>query len=275
MNTVRINGGNDLLIRDCGNFSLAQTLDCGQAFRWERTEDGHLRGGAASRPLELYECDDGIVLVGVSDNDFNDFWYGYFDLGRDYGSIISAISDNEILKVAGNMSSGIRILKQDPWEAVCSFIISQNNNIPRIKGIVRRLCESFGESNDGFYGFPTAKRIAALNESDLATLRCGFRARYILDAARKYSAGEINEDILTNGDIELARAELQKITGVGPKVADCALLYGYGRVDAFPRDVWIKRAMERFFDGKLPPSAEPWAGIVQQYIFVYIRSLGE
>lgn len=254
------------------SFDLPHTLDCGQAFRWEEKEDGRWKGTAYGRYLELEKLGDGtVVLYNVTQEDFSNIWRGYFDLDRDYEKIIKIISENETLKNAAEYSYGIRILNQEPWETLCSFIISQNNNIKRIKGIISRLCENFGEDKGGFYAFPSAEKIAALTVEDLAPLRSGFRAKYILDAARKVSSGEVKLDALRNMPTDDARAELMKITGVGPKVADCVLLFSLGHIDAFPKDVWIKRAMETLFGGELPEIAKPYAGIAQQYIFFYAR----
>ena len=161
---------------------------------------------------------------------------------------------------------------QEPWETLCSFIISQNNNIPRIKGIIDRLCMNFGENQNGVYTFPSANIIAKLSLEDLSVLRSGFRAKYILDAAKKVSSGEIDLDTLKSMDIDSARQELMKIKGVGPKVADCTLLFALEHIEAFPKDVWIKRAMEKLFGGQLPECAVPYAGIVQEYIFYYART---
>lgn len=263
---------NNTYIYGLDGFDLPHTLDCGQAFRWEEKENGNWQGVAFNRYLELGKQPDGtVVLYNTTQEDFNSVWCDYFDLNRDYGAIIKAISGNEILNTAAEFGSGIRVLNQEPWETLCSFIISQNNNIKRIKGIISRLCENFGEKRDGYYTFPTAQKIAALTLDDLAVLRSGFRAKYILDAARKVSGGEVNLSELCHMPVDEARNELMKITGVGPKVADCALLFSHKHIDAFPKDVWIKRAMEVLFGGELPPEAVPYAGIVQQYIFFYAR----
>lgn len=152
------------------------------------------------------------------------------------------------------------------------FIISQNNNIPRIKGIVERLCRTFGQplKNDD-YGFPSPRDLAGLDESALSPLRCGWRAGYILDAARRVYSGEIKLDEVAAMPIDKARKTLMLIRGVGPKVAECVLLYGMGRYQAFPLDVWMKRAMSNLFPDLSPHSFGKYAGIAQQYIFHYIR----
>lgn len=261
-----------IYIENIANFDLSQTLDCGQAFRWSQNENGIWHGIAAGKYIELFEKDGAIIITGSNKDDFETFWRHYLDLDRDYANIIKNISSNETVKIAANYSHGIRILNQDPWEALCSFIISQNNNIPRIKGIIERLCENFGEKTANGYAFPSAKKIASLTAEDLAPIRSGFRAKYIIDAACKVASGEIVLEELKTCDFDCAREKLMTIKGVGPKVADCVLLFGLGHIEAFPRDVWIKRAMTELFDGELPECAVPYAGIVQQYIFYYIRN---
>lgn len=263
---------NNAYITLSDNFDLPQTLDCGQAFRWEPVTDTRWRGIAHGKYLELEKLSsEQIVLYNTTQNDFQDIWKDYFDLERDYSAIITSISRNEVLKTAAQYGSGIRVLNQEPWETLCSFIISQNNNIKRIKGIISRLCENFGEKTEGGYTFPAPEKLASLNVEDLAELRAGFRAKYIIDAAKKVASGEVNLSALKNLPTDCARTELMKIKGVGPKVADCALLFSHKHISAFPKDIWIKRAMQVLFDGELPEVAEPYAGIVQQYIFFYAR----
>lgn len=270
MKIIQRNGNIEL--HEASNFILSETLDCGQAFRWQEISPNLWQGVAFGKLLKIGSQEDVITLYDTSKEDFELIWREYFDLDRNYGEILSVLSQNEVLKAAGEFAGGIRILKQDPWEALCSFIISQNNNIPRIKGIVERICENFGDKiSEGIYSFPTAEKIAALSLDDLAVLRSGFRAKYILDAAKKVSSGEISLDALKSMPIDLARAELIKIYGVGEKVADCTLLFGLSHIEAFPKDVWIKRAVTKLFDGALPECANPYAGIAQQYIFHYAR----
>lgn len=263
---------NNVYINGVSDFDLPHTLDCGQAFRWEEKQEGIWCGVAYNKYLELEKKADGtVILYNTSKADFENLWCDYFDLNRNYNEIISAISGNEILKSAAEFGKGIRVLNQEPWETLCSFIISQNNNIKRIKGIISRLCENFGDNMGEYYTFPTAEKIATLTLEDLQILRSGFRAKYILDAATKVANGEIDLYNLKNLTVDEARAELMKIKGVGPKVADCALLFSHRHTEAFPKDVWIKRAMQVLFNGDLPKEAVPYAGIVQQYIFFYAR----
>lgn len=263
---------NNAYITLSDSFDLPHTLDCGQAFRWEEGKNGRWRGVAYGKILELQRLENGtVVLYNTDEAEFESIWRHYFDLDRDYGSIIKIISENEALKKAAEYSYGIRILNQEPWETLCSFIISQNNNIKRIKGIISRLCENFGEDIGGFYTFPTAEKISKLTLDDLSVLRSGFRAKYILDAANKVASGEISLDALKKPSTDDARDILMQIKGVGPKVADCVLLFSLEHLDAFPKDVWIKRATEALFGGELPECARPYAGIAQQYIFFYAR----
>ncbi len=258
-------------IKNVDNFDLAQTLDCGQAFRWHENSDGSWSGIAYGKYITVSKKDNTVFIHNTTKDEFNGIWRTYFDFDRDYSGIIRAVSDNETVKKVARFSSGIRVLNQEPFETLCSFIISQNNNIPRIKGIIERLCENFGEKINGGYTFPTAGRLASLTLEDLAVLRAGFRAKYILDAAKKVSGGEIVLEDLIGIDTAKARNTLLKINGVGPKVADCTLLFSLHHITAFPQDVWIKKAMAELFNGTLPESSKPFAGIVQQYIFYYMR----
>ena len=262
----------NMYISGVGDLDLPHTLDCGQAFRWAERENGRWCGVAYGRYLELEKNGSNeLVLYGTQPDEVENLWRGYFDLDRDYDAVIKSLSRNDTLRRAAEYSYGIRILNQEPWETLCSFIISQNNNIKRIKGIIARLCENFGENRGGYFTFPSAERVAALELDDLAVLRSGFRAKYILDAAKKVSSGETDLERLKEIPTDEAREQLMKIKGVGPKVADCVLLFSLNHTDAFPKDVWIKRAMQALFGGELPECAAEYAGIAQQYIFFYAR----
>lgn len=267
-----IQNGSNVNIIGIENFDLRETLDCGQAFRWREIDDENWEGIALGRYLKITLKNKVVTLHDCTVSEYEEKWRSYFDFDRNYSEIIEIISQDPTLKIAAEKNSGIRILKQDTWETLCSFIISQNNNIPRIKGIVERLCENFGDKlPNGGYTFPSAEKISGLEPEELAPIRSGFRARYIIDGARKYITREIDLDLIRTADIDLARAELMKITGVGIKVADCTLLFGFARIDALPKDVWIKRAIEEYFNGKFPECAKGYEGIAQQYLFNYIR----
>lgn len=254
------------------DLDLAQTLDCGQSFRWTEREDGSFTGIAFGKSVTVRLDENTLYIENTNKADFENIWYDYFDLSLDYGKIREEISKlHPVLCEAAKYAPGIRILRQEPYEALCTFIISQNNNIKRIKGIVQRLCENFGEKIDGGYAFPTAENMARLTPDDLAPLRAGFRNRYLVDAAQKVASGEVDLEKCRNCDYDEARAELMKITGVGVKVADCTLLFGLHRIEAFPVDVWMKRAMEKLFPDMKPDDFGEYAGIAQQYIFHYSR----
>ena len=271
MNNITYKNGN-VYIDDVKNFDLAMTLDCGQAFRWKE-DNGVWSGVAFGKRLKISKENESIVFFDTSKEDFENIWSDYFDFSRDYGKIIDDIKSDEILKKASDFGYGIRILNQEPFETLCSFIISQNNNIPRIKGIIDRLCKKYGQKiDDDLYSFPDAETLSKLTVDDLSDIRMGFRAKYIIDASQKVASGEVNLSDLFSLDTDTARTELMKIKGVGPKVADCTLLFSLKHFDAFPKDVWIKRAVEVLFPQGLPECANGYKGIVQQYIFYYSRS---
>lgn len=255
------------------DLDLEQTLDCGQSFRWKKQDDGSFKGVAYNKSVVMDLQGEDLYIHNATVEDFSKIWKNYLDLDLDYGKIRKEISKiHPVLNDASKYAPGIRILQQEPYEALCTFIISQNNNIKRIKGIVERLCENFGEKlPDGEYAFPTAEKLAQLTEEDLAPLRAGFRNKYIIDGAKKVASGEVNLEICKTLPYEEARAELMKIKGVGVKVADCTLLFGMHRIEAFPIDVWMRRAMDKLFPNMKAEDFGKYAGIAQQYIFHYSR----
>jgi N-glycosylase/DNA lyase len=261
-----------IIAMDVDAFDPDVTFDCGQCFRWNRRGDGAWSGVAYGHPLTVKKDGGRLLLEGADEKSFELIFRRYFDLDRDYDEVRERLSHDPTLAAAIGFAPGIRILRQEPWEALCSFIISQNNNIPRIKGIVSRLCENFGdEIAPGEYAFPPAGRLAGLSAEELSPLRSGFRAKYILDAARRVSGGEIDFEALCEMPLDAARKMLMAIKGVGPKVADCALLFGCGRLDAFPVDVWIKRVLARFYPDGFPQEYMNYGGIAQQFLFHYAR----
>ncbi|MGN1089785.1 MAG: DNA glycosylase [Huintestinicola sp.] len=253
------------------HLSLDETLDCGQAFRWEavpsdcfRTYKGFFKG----LPLTVSETEYGkgeFLFHNVSEEDFLNIWLDYFDLNTDYGELKRRFSEDETLSRACDFAGGIRILKQDAEECLISFILSQNNNIPRIKGIIGRLCEMYG-------GFPDFEQLRGVTAEELAPLRAGFRAKYIEDCVKRVTGGElVIADIVKMPTAEAQKA-LMTVKGIGPKVAMCVLLFGMYKTDAYPVDVWIKRVNERFYPNGLPQCVKGVEGIAQQYLFHYIRN---
>ncbi|HBL40803.1 MAG TPA: 8-oxoguanine DNA glycosylase [Ruminococcaceae bacterium] len=263
-----------LLLKNCSHFDPALSCDCGQAFRWRCDENGRWHGIASGHRLSFQLTDNGDVrFYDTTEEEFCAFWVAYFDLNRDYETVCSRLKSDKALSDAILFCPGIHILRQDPWEALCSFILSQNNNIPRIKGIIERLCEHFGEKlAPSCFSFPSAERIASLSVTELSVLRAGFRAKYVLDAARKVTNGTVDFLKIERSDLETGREELKKIIGVGAKVAECVLLYGFGKMQAFPVDVWVRRIMAELYPNGLPACVRGNEGIAQQYLFHWKRN---
>jgi len=267
---------NEIEITDILDFDLKKTFECGQCFRWNADDSGVYAGVAFGRAIKLRNCGNSVYIT-CTEKDFDSVWFNYFDLDRDYSGIREKLCIDEFMRSATEYGRGIRILRQDKWEALCSFIISQNNNIPRIKSIIDTLCREFGEeiNFDGkiYHTFPSAERIAALDAKKLSPLRCGYRAEYIIRSAAMVTEGIINLDALADTTPDIARTALKKLHGVGDKVADCVMLFGLHMLDAFPVDVWMKRAVEKHYGTDFDPKIfTPYAGIAQQYIFHYIRT---
>ncbi len=267
--TMRLAGTDEL--------DIVKTFECGQCFRWNADESGVYRGTALGAAARVWSADGGVYIA----SDFDPGWRDYFDLGCDYDGIsLNFTGISPYMDECVAFGRGIRILRQEPWEALCSFIISQCNNIPRIKGIVERLCQGFGEplsfEGDTYYTFPPAETLAGLSEKDLAPLRCGYRAAYIISAARAVADGTLDLDALSCACCEDSLKTLKNCYGVGTKVANCANLFGLGHMEAFPIDVWMKRALNEHFPPDFDPAAlGPYAGLAQQYIFYYARSEGK
>lgn len=264
---------NNVIVENITSFNLEQTLDCGQCFRWEELSSDKYHGVAYGKALTISQQGQTVIFHNCTQADFEGIWFDYFDLGTNYDEIKNELAQlHPVLKDAQQYAPGIRILRQEPWEALCSFIISQNNNIPRIKGIIKRLCEGFGERlSSGDYTFPTAEAMSKYTADDLAVLKSGFRAKYIVDASQRVASKEVDLEYVLKLETAQARQELIKIKGVGPKVADCTMLYGMGKTDCFPLDVWMKRAMQVLFPSLTPQDFGKNAGVAQQYIFHYSR----
>ena len=253
-------------------FALSETLDCGQAFRWRQREDGCWEGVAGGRYLCLESQGEDIFLQAVPEADLP-FWRQYFDLERDYEELAILFRKNPCLRRALASCPGIRVLRQEPWETLCTFILSANNNIPRIKGIVERLCQGWGEAvpGTGLPAFPKPEALAPLGEEDLAPLRAGWRSAYLLDAARQVAGGRLDLEETASLPTQEAEARLLEVKGVGKKVAQCVLLFGFGRVECIPMDVWMKRVMAELYPRGFPGYLRPYGGIAQQVLFHYYR----
>lgn len=263
---------NDIIVSE-SDLDLDETLDCGQAFRWKKIQSDYestYEGHFLNDFLRVSQEKSGqFIFHDTSEEDFLGKWCEYFDFETDYTELKRQFSEDETLAKACSFASGIRLLRQDSWECLISFIISQNNNIPRIKGIIDRLCGNYGGE------FPTANQLSAETPDSLAYLRSGFRAKYIDDAAKRVADGRTNLAEIAKLPIEDARTALKQILGVGPKVAECVLLFGMHRTEAFPVDVWIKRVLATYYPDGFPEFATENAGIAQQYLFHYMRNLPE
>ena len=264
---------NIMLLAKASELDIEKTFECGQCFRWNADENGVYHGVAMGHAARVWTENENVYLA--SDN--LDIWHDYFDLDADYAAITEKFRVSEYMDECIKFGFGIRILRQDRWEALCSFIISQCNNIPRIKGIVERLCESFGDETEfegqQYFTFPSAARLASLTPEDLAPLRCGYRAPYIINAAKAVSNGSLDLEALSRTDCGTSLKALKSLFGVGAKVANCANLFGLGHMEAFPIDVWMKRALKEHFPKDFDPAAfGNFAGLAQQYIFYYARS---
>ena len=272
--------------KQMSDFDLTHIFDCGQCFRFNKNPDGSYTGVAHGRALTVFQNGDGIVLCDTPEKDLKNIWLDFFDLDRDYSYIKSILSADPVMADAIRFGSGIRILNQDLWESIISFIISASNNIPRIKGIIERLSENFGKKIEymgkTYYSFPTPKELEGVTVEDLSVIRAGYRDKYIVDAVTKFNSGILSADYINSLSTPDAKKALMSIKGVGNKVADCILLFGMNRADSFPVDVWIKRIMEFcYFDGKeqsIKTISEfaakkfgNFGGYAQQYLFFYAR----
>ena len=293
-----IDGIGVVVAHNIENLDIHKTFDCGQSFRFERVENSthecEYSGVAFGKLVSFAEDGDTLYVYNSDIADFENIWTPFLCLDMDYTAIsadILRVGQGTVLERAEGFGRGIRILRQDAFEAIISFIISQNNNIPRIKKIVEAMSLAYGdkiEVADGMmahiagstekYSFPTVERLAALCEQDLRELKMGFRAAYVLDAATKIHRGEIDLAALEALSTDECIEALQTVKGIGLKVASCAALFGMGKYDAFPIDVWIKRVAEKYFaDDDQPFCAArfgKYAGIAQQYLFYYERYLG-
>lgn len=275
---------NNLIIENAPDFDLLQTFECGQCFRWSKEDDGYV-GVAFGKALKIVQHGTDFILYSTSKEDWDNIWKGYFDFERDYTKIKETLSSDDIMKEAIGFGSGIRILNQEPFECLISFIISASNNIPRIKKIIDTLCSNFGDKitylGKDYYTFPSPERLSNLTLSELSVIKAGFRDKYILSAAKRVSEGMIDLSCLKYASFDYAKNELLKFSGVGNKVAECVLLFSLEKYSSFPVDVWVKRIMEYcFFEGEQTKETisafasqkfGDFGGFAQQYLFYWAR----
>lgn len=309
-----INGREAIAVGGIGDISLADTMECGQCFRYLKLAEnnGYVEYMTVVGDKLIFvgqRARGELIFYGLTEEDIDLVCAPYFSFGVDFQAVkndVIARTSSAFLQNAAACASGISILAQDPWEALFSFIISQNNNIPRIRGIIRKICAEYGENlalRDGIgacpldlsegrgecacdarrcrdcgicYTFPRPDDILERPEGLLPS-HPGFRYRYLCDAADKVYRREVDlDEIKSRSSYEYTLEQLSRIVGVGAKVASCVALFGFSNFEAFPVDVWMKRAIDTYFGGSLDPKElGAYAGVAQQYIFHYIRQISK
>lgn len=256
------------------DFDIRKIAESGQCFRLDRALDQDYLLVAGNRVLRITQTPDGVRLDCPRET-FETTWREYFDLDTDYAAIRDSIDPGDaFLARAGAFGAGIRILRQDPWETLVSFIISQRKNIPAIKRSVATLCKRYGEPiGEGVFAFPTAERLAELDLGCLLDCSLGYRGKYIQSAAGMVASGVIDLRAMQNMNDGDLLETLKRVPGVGEKVANCVMLFGYHRLARFPVDVWIERVFAREYPEGFPFERYAAAGgVLQQYLFYYARN---
>ncbi|MDU2292068.1 MAG: DNA glycosylase [Clostridium celatum] len=290
---------NSIVLENVKDFNIKQILECGQCFRWERISDTNYIIVAYRRVIEVIQEGSTVTILNTNMNDFNEIWKNYFDLDVNYEEVKEELSKDELLKKSVEFGYGIRILNQDPFEMLISFIISARNSIPSIMKTIKKISERWGDrieyKDNIYYAFPTPEQLKEVSLEEIKETGASFRSKYIVDTISKVNAaldaknnGELTEE-LEQFDLEYIKSlpvdechkALQNFMGVGAKVADCIMLFSMSKHSAFPVDVWIKRAMIHFY---LAPDVSlnkirvfgrekfgELAGLAQQYLFYYAR----
>lgn len=256
-------------------FDIAQICDSGQCFRMEQIREHVYRIIAEDRYLEIRQQGKSCTF-SCSEEEFYGYWEDYFDLRTDYGAYIESINPRDVyLTHAARLGSGIRILKQDLWEMIVSFLVSQQNNIVRIRRCIKNICEKYGEEKqtpdgDVYYAFPRPEVLAGLDEDALKACNLGYRSKYVVRTARSVAAGEIDLEQIREMSYKKAKQELLKLYGVGEKVADCICLFALHKLEAFPVDTHIRQALDKHYRRGFPMRRyKGYQGVLQQYIFYY------
>ena len=274
-----------ILINDVENFELDHIFECGQCFRWNKQSNGNYIGVAYGKVIEVEKKDTQVKIYNISEEEFKKLWCDYFDLKRDYTVIKEKFQEDPLLKKSVDFGHGIRLLQQEPFELTLSFIISANNRIPMIKRAINKLSEKWGEEieykGEIYYTFPEPYALEAASIEDIESCGLGFRAKYVKDTVHKIYTGEIDLEFIKLQEDDICHEELKKLSGIGPKVSDCIMLFSMQKYSAFPVDVWVKRAMQFFYlapDVSLPKirtfardKFQNTAGFAQQYLFYYAR----
>lgn len=287
--TVKERNG-QVILENADSFELPHIFECGQCFRWNREADGSYTGVAKGKILNVQKIGEEIIFNNTNIEDFHKIWFDYFDLGRNYGKIKKRLKKNDqVMEKSTTHGHGIRILKQDEWETLLSFIISANRGISLIKKSIEALSQRYGVSlgeykGKQYFDFPRPEVIASKSINEIKQSHTGYRAKYIVDTSVIVAAKQIDIFKLRNLSTQDARVELIRFPGIGPKVSDCILLFSMDKTDAFPIDVWVKRVVEYFYlpEGTGMKEIQEFAkeqfgqfgGFAQQYLFYYARELG-
>lgn len=281
---------NSVILEGVADFDPKHIFECGQCFRWHREDNGSYTGVAKGKVINVLREDEKIYLNNTNLEDFNSIWYNYFDLGTNYTDIKNTLkSMDEYLDKACDFGWGIRILRQDGWEMLISFIISSNNRIPMIQKAIENLSRNFGKyignyNGKDYYAFPTPEELNKATQEEIRVCQTGFRDKYIKSTTERVVENNENVSEYTSLSTDECIKELTKFNGVGPKVADCIALFSMTKIDTFPVDVWVKRVMQEFYveeDMSLPKirkyaidKFKDLSGYAQQYLFYYARELG-
>ncbi|CEK36207.1 DNA glycosylase,3-methyl-adenine DNA glycosylase II,3-methyladenine DNA glycosylase/8-oxoguanine DNA glycosylase,8-oxoguanine DNA-glycosylase (ogg),8-oxoguanine DNA glycosylase, N-terminal domain [[Clostridium] sordellii] len=281
---------NKVILEGVSDFDPKHIFECGQCFRWNDQGDGSYTGVAKGRVINVSREGDTIYLKNTNLEDFNNIWKDYFDLDTDYSKIKNELRNmDEYLEKATEFGWGIRLLRQDPWEMIISFIISSNNRIPMIQKAIKNLSREYGTyigsyEGEDYYDFPTPQQLSKASIEEIRACSTGFRDKYIKSTTEEVIKN--NDDVYSyrNLSTEDCIKELLKFNGIGPKVGDCIALFGMQKYDTFPVDVWVKRVMQEFYveDDMSLPKIRKYAidkfgdlsGFAQQYLFYYARELG-
>ena len=286
---------NSIMIKGVKNFNIKQILECGQCFRWEKISDTNYIIVSNRRVIEVVQNCDDVIIYNTNLKDFEDIWREYFDLDRDYSKIKEELSKDELLSKSVDFGYGIRILNQEPFEILISFIVSARNSIPAIMKTIKKISERWGDElhykGNTYYAFPTPEQVKEATLDEIKETGASFRSKYILDTIARVNEALENPDneelkiydldYIKSLDADECHLALQKFMGVGAKVADCIMLFSMAKHSAFPVDVWIKRAMIHFY---LAPDVSlnkirvfgrdkfgELSGLAQQYLFYYAR----
>ena len=281
---------NKVILEGVSDFDPKHIFECGQCFRWKDQGDGSYTGVAKGRVINVSREGDTIYLKNTNLEDFKNIWKDYFDLDTDYSKIKNELRNmDEYLEKATEFGWGIRLLRQDPWEMIISFIISSNNRIPMIQKAIKNLSREYGTyigsyEGEDYYDFPTPQQLSKASIEEIRACSTGFRDKYIKSTTEEVIKNNDDDYSYRNLSTEDCIKELLKFNGIGPKVGDCIALFGMQKYDTFPVDVWVKRVMQEFYveDDMSLPKIRKYAidkfgnlsGFAQQYLFYYARELG-